>query len=441
MTITSQDYAALADDAYADRKVGRRDAGQEEKVYLSGNQYKIREHVNDPRTGYQGTIYQRVDSKEIVVAHRGTAELIKDGVLTDAPMVLARSNPQAVQAITLTQRAVDEAKRLSDNAGRDILVTVTGHSLGGSLAQITAHHHGLKGETFNAYGAVSLSGYRIPEGGHSVINHVMAADAVSAASPHFGEVRVYARQQEIDTLSKAQYSNSALNLLIPDYPLVAATASLDSHKMGQFLGDQSVLATGRARMLADDNARMIGEYRSDIEGLRTGATVISRGVPGGVMDAYDKMRGPLEPGEPGRRDTEQHRNDQSSSRMDEAGHPGYSLFQDARRGVHSQDARVGRVPDHASDQLAGSLATEMHAAGGTRIDAVLMSGDAARTFAVQGKVDDPAHLRVSVDTVVAMNTPLEQSSRQMEATAASQQLEQQNRQLTESQAATRSMTA
>jgi hypothetical protein len=127
--------------------------------------------------------------------------------------------------------------------------------------------------------------------------------------------------------------------------------------------------------------------------------------------------------------------------MDEAGHPGYSLFQDARRGVHSQDARVGRVSDHASDQLAGSLATEMHAAGGTRIDAVLMSGDAARTFAVQGKVDDPAHLRVSVDTVVAMNTPLEQSSRQMEATAASQQLEQQNRQLTESQAATRSMTA
>lgn len=124
----------------------------------------------------------------------------------------------AVRAITLTQRAVDEAKRLSDNAGRDIPVTVTGHSLGGSLAQITAHHHGLKGETFNAYGAVSLSGYRIPEGGHSVINHVMAADAVSAASPHFGEVRVYARQQEIDTLSKAQYSNSALNLLIPDYP-------------------------------------------------------------------------------------------------------------------------------------------------------------------------------------------------------------------------------
>uniref|UniRef100_UPI0031F32A3A XVIPCD domain-containing protein n=1 Tax=Stenotrophomonas sp. TaxID=69392 RepID=UPI0031F32A3A len=72
---------------------------------------------------------------------------------------------------------------------------------------------------------------------------------------------------------------------------------------------------------------------------------------------------------------------------------------------------------------------------------VLMSNDAAHTFAVQGKVDDPAHLRVTVATVAAMNTPLEQSSRQLEAGAASQQLEQQNRQQTETQTAARSMTA
>ncbi|MGH8347868.1 MAG: XVIPCD domain-containing protein, partial [Pseudomonas sp.] len=60
---------------------------------------------------------------------------------------------------------------------------------------------------------------------------------------------------------------------------------------------------------------------------------------------------------------------------------------------------------------------------------------------VQGKVDDPAHLRVSVATVAAMNTPLEQSSRQLEASASSQQLDQQNRQLAETQTAARSMSA
>lgn len=360
MTLSSQDYAALADDSYKDRRVGRRDPGQEEKVYLNGHQYKIREHVTDPRTGYQGTVYQRVDTKELVVAHRGTEELVKDGVLTDAAMVLARTNPQAAQAIALTQRAVDEAKQLSNAAGREIEVTVTGHSLGGSLAQITAHHYGLKGETFNAYGAVSLTSYRMPEGGQSVINHVMAADPVSAASPHFGEVRIYAKPQEIETLSKAQYSNSTLNFLIRDYPIAAAASSLDSHKMGQFMGDESVLATNTARVLAKTNARMIDEYRSDIDGLRTGATVLSRGIPGGVIDAYDKLRDPLEAGEPARRDTEQRRNERDSARMDEPGHPGYSLFKDAQRGVHEQDARVGRTPDQASDQLAGSLATQMH---------------------------------------------------------------------------------
>jgi hypothetical protein len=442
MTITSQDYAALADDAYVDRKVGRREPGQEEKVYLNGNQYKVLEHVDDRRTGYQGTVYQRVSTNEVVVAHRGTEELIKDGVVTDAAMVIARSNPQASQALQLVARTVTEARRFGEESGiSPPQVTLTGHSLGGSLAQITAHHYGLKGETFNAYGAVSLTSYRIPEGGHSVINHVMAADPVSAASPHFGEVRIYAKPQEIDTLSKAQYSNSNLNFLIRDYPIAAAASSLDSHKMGQFMGDESVLATNTARVLAKTNARMIDEYRSDIDGLRTGATVISRGVPGGVIDAYDKLRGPLEAGEPARRDTEQRRNERDSARMDEPGHPGYSLFKDAQRGVHEQDARVGRTPDHASDQLAGSLATQMHAAGGKRIDAVLMSNDAANTFAVQGKVDDPAHLRVSVATVAAMNTPLEQSSRQLDAAASSQQLDQQNRQLTETQTAARSMTA
>ena len=439
MTITSQDYAALADDAYQDRAVGRREPGQEEKVYLNGQQYKVLEHVDDRRTGYQGTVYQRVNTQEIIVSHRGTEELIKDGVVTDASMVLARSNPQTLQALALSGRAVADAERLGIETGRAPEVTVTGHSLGGSLAQITAHHYGLKGETFNAYGAVSLSGSRIPQGGHSVINHVMAADAVSAASPHLGEVRVYARQHEIDTLSQAHYSNSALNVLIPDYPINAAAASVDSHKMGQFIGDESVLLMGGAQQLAAANARMIHEYRSDIDGLRTGATVISRGVPGGMIDAYDKLRGPLEPGEPARRHTGQGNTDHEGARMDEPGHPGYSLFKDAQRGVNAQDARVGRTPDHASDQLAGSLATRMHAAGGSRIDAVLMSNDAERSFAVQGRVEDPAHLRVAVETVPAMNTPLDQSSRALQAAAEARQAEQQDRQLTQVQSSTRSM--
>ncbi len=96
---------------------------------------------------------------------------------------------------------------VTDFGGVQPPVTVTGHSLGGTLAQVTAHHFDLKGETFNAYGANSL-GLRIPEGGNAVTNHVMAGDMVSAASGHYGQVKVYAAPQEIATLAANGFDNT-----------------------------------------------------------------------------------------------------------------------------------------------------------------------------------------------------------------------------------------
>jgi hypothetical protein len=93
-----------------------------------------------------------------------------------------------------------------------------------------------------------------------------------------------------------------------------------------------------------------------------------------------------------------------------------------------------------SAQLAGSLAAEMHAAGGQRIDEVLMSADASRSFALQGEGGDPGHLRVSVDTTRAMNTPLEQSSQRIEQQAAGQALAREQ-QLEQTQATQRSLHA
>jgi hypothetical protein len=411
MTIGSEDYAALTDDAYKERAIGRRKPGEEELVVLNGHQYKILDHVNNRANGYQGTIYQRIDTNEIVVAHRGTEQVARDAVLTDGGMVLSRANAQASDAIELARKAMNYAEE-SDfyNVPQ---VTVTGHSLGGTLAQISAHHFDLKGETFNAYGAVSL-GYRIPEGGSTMLNHVMAADPVSAASSHFGQVRMYATQEEIRTLGNCGFSNSAFRALIPDSTLAAAAHSIGSHKLGNFLGNESVLGKPEAQALARDNQKMIEEYRGKLEALRGSVTTLSRGGPGAVMDLYDRIRGPLDPGEPAHRETEKQHERSSILRMDDPAYPGNSLFLEARHGVHAQDARVGRTPDHMSSQLAGALAAEMLVAGGKRIDAVVMNADASRTFAVQGDVHDPAHLRVSVETMQAMNTPLEQSVERME---------------------------
>ncbi|MEA5126457.1 XVIPCD domain-containing protein [Xanthomonas floridensis] len=439
MTIPSPQYAGLSDDVYKDRAVGRRAPGHEEIVTIEGQRYAVVEHVNNKANGYQGTIYQREGTGEIVVAHRGTQGALND-ILTDATMVTSRTNPQAADALALTKHALDYAKEIGKEEGRTPQVTVTGHSLGGTLAQISAHHYDLKGETFNAYGAASLS-YRIPEGGNSVLNHVMASDPVSAASPHFGQVRIYAKPTEMLALGASGYSNSKANFLIPDDPLMAAGASLGAHKLGNFLGEHSALTDPNARPLAEKNARMIEEYRSDVNELRTGTTIVTRGPQGLGRDVVDAIRGPLAPGEPARRDAREHGNDHTSLRIDQPGHLGNALFQDAQRGVHAQDARAGRTPDQQSAQLSGSLASEMHAAGGQRIDAVMMSQDAARTFAVQGRVDDPAQLRVSVDTMTAMNTPLEQSSQRVADNAARQSvaLEQQQTQTQQQQQGARAL--
>lgn len=302
MSIKSQQYAYLADDSYNAHT-------NRDTIEFEGVEYKILEHVDNKINGYQGTIYQRMDTYEIVVAHRGTEfdkglkAALQDGGLADSGMVLARTNAQASDAIELTKRALEHAERLAPKyGGHAPPVTVTGHSLGGCLAQIVAHKLDLKGETFNAYGAVSLD-ERILAGGNNLINHVMAADPVSAASRHFGQVRVYARREEVSELQLAGYDNNR-NPVQPRNLSRAAAVSLDSHYMDNFLNvdsdnkpDKSVLADSNARQLAAEFDSAIDRYRSDIALTRGAITFVARGPLGRIQDGLDALRDSLPPGE------------------------------------------------------------------------------------------------------------------------------------------------
>jgi hypothetical protein len=306
MSMASQQYASLANASYKDQ------FQRSDPYPIGGVSYKVLEHHNNPRTGYQGTVYQRVDTGEIIVAHRGTeteeglGQLLKDG-LVDGVMVASRLNAQAADAVALTQRALDYAERESRKPGGHAPeVTVTGHSLGGTLAQITAHHFGLRGETFNAYGAASL-GYSIDKSGGSVINHVMAGDTVSAASPHFGQVRVYASAGEIAALHNCGYANDG-NRLDPRAPGLALGILAGSHGMHHFLNedgkgrpDRSILSDPAARQLAEVFDPMIDKFRSDIALGRSIATVAARGPLGNARDALEELRGPVSAGEPAAR--------------------------------------------------------------------------------------------------------------------------------------------
>lgn len=308
MSTTSQQYAGLADKSYSDEyRPGIYPPDEAPGFSYEGIEYKVLEHASNARNGYQGMIFQRVDTGESIVAHRGTEEIIKDGALTDGAMLLSRVNPQVPDAIELTERAILYAERSArDFGGHAPKVTVTGHSLGGTLAQITAHHFGLRGETFNAYGAASL-GYSIDKGGDNILNHVMAGDTVSAASPHFGQVRVYASASEIAALHNCGYANDR-NPLDPRAPGAAIGVLAGSHRMHHFLNedgegkrDRSALSDPAARQLAEVFDPMIDKFRGDVAAGRSIATVVARGPYGNALDTLGELRGPLPAGEPAAR--------------------------------------------------------------------------------------------------------------------------------------------
>jgi len=311
MSLRSQDYAELSADSY--KKPDARDGDEDGSISVGGVTYKVIDYMDRP-SGYQGTIYQCMDTNEIVVAHRGTEfdkglkAAIQDGIWTDGSMVTQRVNHQANDAIELTKRALDFAQQYAarNPSGVPPEVSVTGHSLGGTLAEITAHHFNLRGETFNAYGAASLD-RRIPEGGDHVVNHVMAGDAVSSASPHYGQVRIYATRHDIDVLTSHGYSKEH-SLSGGHGALGAAKAMASDHFMTNFLNrdsdgmpHRSVLRDPQARLFAQQDMNMIAAYRHDVQALRMGITVGARGLQGLAEDAIDAARGPLAAGEPAKR--------------------------------------------------------------------------------------------------------------------------------------------
>lgn len=315
MSQTAQQDADLSQDAYRNYPVGIRPPGTKDIVDIDGIQYNILEHQSNPRTGYQGTIYQRVDTGDIVVAHRGTevdqggGPLIKDALWTDGRMVASRVNPQAQEAIELTRHAVLRANEIATTKGHIPEVTVTGHSLGGTLAQISAHHFGLKGETFNAYGAASL-GLGIPQGGNDMVNHVMASDFVSAASPQYGRVQLHASPKEVATLIGAGYDNNDRFVADVRAPGIAHAALLGTHGIHNFTNvdgdgrpDRSILADPNAEQRAEQYAPMFAKFRGEMSLARGAATAVTTHLtPGLVGYDHDRLQPATLAGAPGRRE-------------------------------------------------------------------------------------------------------------------------------------------
>ena len=168
--------AAAAKEAYADHLSSDID-NNAKQIFLGHQRYVVFGYTADSATGFHATAYRNKETNEIIIAYRGTDPDIQHHTRTtiqdaavDFTMVKDQVNLQKNAADAFTRAMIDKAAR--HGISRDH-ITVTGHSLGGTLAEIEAAEFGLRGTTFNAYGAVDL-GYGVSEGGTQVTNYGMA---------------------------------------------------------------------------------------------------------------------------------------------------------------------------------------------------------------------------------------------------------------------------
>lgn len=420
--------ALLSVDSYRDEH----ERDPREIINADGRQYEVIRSFSDV-SGYQGVLYQDLVTGNLVLAHRGTEfdrQPVRDGVIADLGMVVTGFNAQVAAARRATEAALAYAQDKARDCG-PLELTVTGHSLGGLLAQYTGHQYGLRAETFDAYGAAGLVSDLRADAGH-IVNHVRATDFVSAASRHVGEVRIYAAQQDVQALLRAGYADDERRFTDLRNPLaVMAGVGIAAHYSRNFLPDND-LGIGGSIIRPDNQQRylhhqpMFDKYRQDVATLHD---VLA--LPRNVVDVVtDHVRHAVS-GRPLERDfaeplvtgcprpLEGERLPGAASVVPAPGERLHGelnspLYRDIQAGVLRLEQGLGRTPDQASERVIASLYAQARQAGIERADQVVMAGpaDDPRFVLVQGERQDPAHQRVHVRAADAVATPVETSLEQ-----------------------------
>jgi Ca2+-binding RTX toxin-like protein len=178
MSVSLIDTALLANAAYDfDKPIA------EQKVPSGWTQISQKTDA----TGFQAVAYKNANN-EIVISYRGTDEL-KD-VFTDLQLPFGHNDQyDAAKAFY---------KQVSD-ANQNAPISLTGHSLGGALAQLVGAATDTKATAFNAPGVANLLPSVLPENDNrtpadftNITNHNLLADAVSTWGTQLGSKTNYA---------------------------------------------------------------------------------------------------------------------------------------------------------------------------------------------------------------------------------------------------------
>jgi hypothetical protein len=182
-SLSLSNFVGLSDQVYQDVNL-QKQVG--DSLFINHSQYEVViAPVSDASTGYQGMVLLDVATRSLIVVNRGTkgiTDLVADAAMADKDV-----NLQWPDALNLAQKAKNYAA-----ANGITNIYTTGHSLGGSLAQMQAAYFGWKGVTFNAYGTDELykamPGYTISPNA-DITNYRTMHDLVSDASVQIGTVK------------------------------------------------------------------------------------------------------------------------------------------------------------------------------------------------------------------------------------------------------------
>ena len=140
--------------------------------------YRVIDFNENKNTGFYADVLS--NGNDIIIAYRGTES--GQDIRNDVAMAKSKIPAQAIDAI----RIYDKVKR--EHPTSDIVVT--GHSLGGSLAEIVSGIRGNLAVTFNAYGVGDMFKNKNALKEDNVVNYVNEYDAVSMVNGqnHIGEI-------------------------------------------------------------------------------------------------------------------------------------------------------------------------------------------------------------------------------------------------------------
>jgi hypothetical protein len=151
-----------------------------------------RDMLDIEATGFRAHVYHNEVTQEVVIAYSGT-HIADQGDLSAGWAILNGRLPQQFNNAFAVYKRVTEYMTQESIAAR---ISLTGHSLGGALAQYMAiRAKGCHAETFGAPGIMDalgeLKGEYDPRYFYQVVNHIARSDMFGMYGRHLGMTRLY----------------------------------------------------------------------------------------------------------------------------------------------------------------------------------------------------------------------------------------------------------